>query len=297
VMLGQGHAALLALEDGAAEQAEHHRGIAAAIKEKKSLFPPRQNLAHRLGQGRGDDLQAGAAPLLLEVDQLHLRQGLGGDPPGQGEIAVPAFPGPEIGAHRRGGGHQGHRRTGQLPPVEGHVPGLVGEAPFVLVGRVVFLVHHDEAEARQGRKHRGAGPHRHLGLPRGQAPPLIQALAVGQAAVQQGHPPPEAPAELHGHRVGEGDFGEQHQHLAPWARASWAAARYTSVLPLAVTPWSRKGANCPSLMPWARARAASSCSGTRVRGDSKGAGGSSGLGVGRGRALFPDDQPLLLQAL
>jgi len=42
---------------------------------------------------------------------------------------------------------------------------------------------------------------------------LIQALTIGQAAVQQGHPPTEAPAELQGYRMGEGDFGKEHQHL------------------------------------------------------------------------------------
>ena len=83
----------------------------------------------------------------------------------------------------------------------------------MLVGRVVLLVHHDEAQAGEGRKDCGAGPHRHRSLARGQAPPLVEALAVAQAAVQQGHPFPEAPAELQGHGVGEGDLGEEHQDL------------------------------------------------------------------------------------
>jgi hypothetical protein len=82
VVLGQGHAAVLALEDVAAKQAKHHGGIAPAVQKQQDLFSPFQGISYCGNQGRGDDFQANAAPLLLKVDELYLRQGLWGDPPG-----------------------------------------------------------------------------------------------------------------------------------------------------------------------------------------------------------------------
>ena len=139
---------------------------------------------------------------------MNLRQGLGGDPAGEVEIAVFAGSGQVVGGDLGGGGDQNHRGGRELAPVEGHVPGLIEEAAFLLVGRVVLFVHHHQPQAGQGGEDRGAGPHHHVHLTQDDAAPLVQAGGLGEAAVQHGDPRAEAGAEGLGHGVGQGDLGQ-----------------------------------------------------------------------------------------
>ena len=89
----------------------------------------------------------------FRLHQMNLGQGLGGDPLGQIQVVVFSFSGPVKGGHRRGGRTQDHRGLGQLPPVQGGIPGLVGQSPFVFIGRVMFFIHHDKTQVGNRSKY------------------------------------------------------------------------------------------------------------------------------------------------
>ncbi len=214
LVVGQGHAALAALEHPAAKEAEHGPGVPPAIEEQQSLFPPAEDLRKGVMQRPGDHLETFVAPLGPQVHQPNLGQGLGCDPAVEFEIAIFSFPGMIAGGHLGGGGDQDHRGARQLAPVEGHIPGLVEEAALLLVGGVVFFIHHHQPQAGQGGEDRGAGPHHNIHFSHHDAAPLIHPKGLGQAAVQQGHPGAEAPPEGLGHGVGQGDLRRQDQDLA-----------------------------------------------------------------------------------
>ncbi len=144
----------------------------------------------------------------FQVDEVDLRQGLGGDPAGEVEITVFTGLGQVIGGDLGGGGDQNHRRGRELAPVEGDVPGLVEETAFLFVGGVVLFVHHHQPQAGQRGEDRGAGPHHHVHLTQDQTPPLVQAGGLGEAAVQHGNPGAEAGTEGPGHGVRQGDLGQ-----------------------------------------------------------------------------------------
>ena len=56
-MVGQGDAALVALEDVAAKEAEQGPGIAPAVQKEQGLFPPGQDVFQGREQRPGDDLE------------------------------------------------------------------------------------------------------------------------------------------------------------------------------------------------------------------------------------------------
>ena len=214
LMPGQGHAALDTLEDVAAEETEEGPGVAPAVQKEQGLLAAGEHAFQGRQQGPGDDLAGRPAALGLQIDEMNLRQGLGGDPAGQVEIAVFAGPGLVVSGDLGSGGDQDHRGGRELAAVKGHVPGLIEQAAFLLVGRVVLLVHHHQPQAGQRGEDRGAGPHHHVHLSQDEAAPLVQAGRLGEAAVQHGDPGAEALPEGLGHGVGQGDFRQQHQDLA-----------------------------------------------------------------------------------
>ncbi len=214
LVVGQGHAAMAALEHLAAKEAEHGPGVPPAIEEQQGLFPPAEHLFQGSVQRPGDHLETFVAPLGPQVHQLDFGQGLGRDPAVEFQIAIFAFPGIMAGGHLGGGGDQDHRGARQLAPVEGHIPGLVEEAALLLVGGVVFFIHHHQPQAGQGGKDGGAGPHHNIHFSHHDAAPLIHPKGLGQAAVEQGDPGAEALPEGLAHGVGQGDLRHQDQDLA-----------------------------------------------------------------------------------
>ena len=214
LVVGQGHAAMAALEHLAAKEAEHGPGVPPAIEEQQGLFPPAEHLFQGGVQRPGDHLETFVAPLGPHVHQPDVGQTLGRDPVVESQIAVFAFPGIMAGGHLGGGGDQDHGGARQLAPVEGHVPGLVEEAALLLVGGVVFFIHHHQPQAGQRGEDGGAGPHHDIHFSHHDAAPLIHPEGLGQAAVEQSDPGTEAPPEGLGHGVGQGNLRRQDQDLA-----------------------------------------------------------------------------------
>ena len=82
---------------------------------------------------------------------------------------------------------------------------------FRLIGALLLLIQHDEAQILQGGKHSGAGANHHPGLPRLDALPLVVPLPCSQGGVEDGHLLPEMGGEQP-HKLGsQGDLGHQHQ--------------------------------------------------------------------------------------
>ena len=92
-----------------------------------------------------------------------------------------------------------------------------------------------EPQPPRRREDRRAHPHDDLHFSRGDALPVAMAIGVGEMAVQHGHLA-ESLAEPFDRLRREADFGHEHDRLTPSATTFSIAARYTSVLPLPVTP-------------------------------------------------------------
>jgi hypothetical protein len=112
---------------------------------------------------------------------------------------------PGLGPRRRGAGYQG--RAAFLGPGAGPPCGRRSRGLLLLVGLVVLLVDHDQAEVAEAARRRGAGADADARLAALQPPPLVVALAEGQSGVKDrdaiAEPGPKA-----GHRLRrEADLG------------------------------------------------------------------------------------------
>ena len=78
----------------------------------------------------------------------------------------------------------------------------------------MLLVDDDQAERAERREHRRARADDDVDVAAADALPLIVALAVGQAAVLDGHALAERAPEERGDRRRERDLRHEHQHAA-----------------------------------------------------------------------------------
>ena len=129
----------------------------------------------------------------------------------------------------------------------------------------MLLVHDDEPDALERREHRRPRADDDVDVAAADAVPLVVALAVGQAAVLDGDALAERVAE--DARPRPASARSRAPARAPGARAasvSPASRRYTSVLPLPVTPWSSATWNCPPAASTASRSSAACCSSVSV---------------------------------
>ena len=96
---------------------------------------------------------------------------------------------------------------------------MVAQAVVLLVGRLVFLVHDDQTHLLQRRKHRRTRTEHHPGLAAEHALPLVEPLAVSQAAVQHGQQVAEATVEMGFELRGQGDLRHEHKRGLPLVEA------------------------------------------------------------------------------
>ena len=89
---------------------------------------------------------------------------------------------------------------------------MVAEAVLLLVGNIVFLVHHDQAGGFERREHRRAGAEHRQPVTRPRLPPGAVAFAIGQSRMQHAHPPEPRPHAGHQLRR-KGDLRHQYQRL------------------------------------------------------------------------------------
>ncbi|MNQ53786.1 hypothetical protein D3C85_678340 [compost metagenome] len=226
-----------AVADPGAGLAVQHRRIAAPVQEDQRLFLAFQPLADGLEQLRRH------AMLHLQpagVDQPHRRQRAGPRPARQGQAQVAAALGVLPGFQRRRGRSEHDRDVQVVRAPHREVARRITQAVLLLVRRIVFLVHHDQAQFAQGREDGHARAQQHAGLAALGAGPGLHAFAVGQAAVHDGEPfgahqGLQAGAQRALELRRQVDFGDHQQHLAsgrqhlfggPQVHLGLAAARH-----------------------------------------------------------------------
>ena len=130
---------------------------------------------------------------------------------------------------------------------------MIANALLLLERRVVLFVDDDEPEPRHRREDGESGAEDEIRVSGRRRAPVAQALPGRQPAVQRDRP-------MARQRIGNAlpncgvrlISGTRISTCPPAAMHAAAAARYTSVLPLPVTPCSRKGANDPAASMMAR---------------------------------------------
>ena len=106
----------------------------------------------------------------------------------------------------------------------------------------MLLVDHDQPEVVERREHGRARAHAHARLAAAHAPPLVVALARRQPRVDHRHRRPRSARRSGPPSAGVSAIsGTSTIAERPRSSAAATARRYTSVLPLPVTPWSRSG--------------------------------------------------------
>ena len=143
-----------------------------------------------------------------EVDDLDRRRG-----PDranrQHDPVVDAGPRPADAVDGGRGRPEHDRRARQLAQPDGHVTRLEPRRPVALVGGIVLLVDDDEPDVGQRSDDGQPRPDDDVHLARPDAPPLVGALAVAKARVDERDPRVEVSPQPVDERQGQGDLGDQ----------------------------------------------------------------------------------------
>ena len=214
------HIAIRTKHHLAAAAATEKTAVAAAGHQQHGLLAPLGQAAEALHQGPADQAAVAVLQLQSHVHQAHRWQGAAADALGQAQQLrggcrpLAGLP----GLQRWGGAAEHQAGTAAAGPVPGDVPGVIaGHGAVLLVGAVVLLIEHDQAQVGDRQKHRRAGAHHQQGLPTGHqaAAPGVDALALAATAMEFAHRRAKALAaaiEQLGHQA---DFGGQQQHPLP----------------------------------------------------------------------------------
>ena len=183
------------------------------------MFAPLQALFQGLPEGLGE---AVLELFLAGIHQTYRGQlGVGYGPIPQGEQGVRmfvAFPnGVGPGFQGRGGGPQHNGHIALPSPEYGHVPGGIAHPILLFEGGVVLLIHHNQAQIRQGGENRQSGAQHNAGAAVEGRLPMPGAGRFPQFAMEGhqahfGKTPPKAGFQL----GGEINFRHQHQGLPPF---------------------------------------------------------------------------------
>ena len=197
----------------AATAAKHRRRIAAPIEQHQHLLATLEPLLDGLGQGGRDEL---VAPVLLKlgthVHDVDLRQGTVQNAGGQLPV-LPAllFYRSMIGLQLGRGAAQHHHRSFELSPLQGAVAPLIARRFLLFIGTVMLLVDDDHPQVAQRREYCRPSSHRHLTVPIADLFPLVEPLALGESAVQDGHPVTKPGTESTCDLGSEANLGHHHQ--------------------------------------------------------------------------------------
>ena len=129
------------------------------------------------------------------------------------------------------------QRSGELAAHDRHIAPVIARRLVLLVRGVVLLIHDDEAGIGERRKHRRARADHDVDVAAADAVPLIVALAIGEAAVLNRDRVAERARNSAATCGVSAISGTSISTPRPLLRTASASRRYTSVLPLPVTPW------------------------------------------------------------
>ena len=124
-------------------------------------------------------------------------------------------------AFNTGGGRRHHKQRAALPcTIAGNVSGMVTRGALTLVCQLLLLVHNDQSQGVQRRKHGAAGAQHDLSLSPVSTAVFIVALAYGQAAVQHRHLAAVPLMEQPQHLRSQSDLRHQHNGIFPLLQRS-----------------------------------------------------------------------------
>jgi len=146
--------------------------VAAPIEEQKRLLAALERALHGLRQLRRHEAP-GRRTLLAQIDRLDHRHMLAAEALRQMQARVAGAPGVDLGLDRGRRRSEQHGDFGDMAAHHRHVAGMVMDAVLLLVGRIMLLIHDDQAESRVGQEQgrAGADDHAHpTGRHRGPSP-------------------------------------------------------------------------------------------------------------------------------
>ncbi len=196
----------------AAGPAQHQGRVAAAIEEQQALLAPPIGVGDRFHQRRRQPASR-LGRMFAQVDQVHVRQARRPVPVGQAQPAIAAGLGVPQALQRGRGRGQHHLRALDLGPGHGQVASLIDEAVLLLVRPIVLLVDHQQAQGLERQEQGRARAHHYAAAALDHAFPDLPAAVGGHGRVPLGRLGAEALGEPGQHRLGQGDLGQQHQHL------------------------------------------------------------------------------------
>ena len=196
----------------AAGPAENQRGVTTAVEEQQRLLTARQGLADGLDQNRRQPA-AGGRRRGAQIDQADVRHARRAVPVGKAQPLVATGLGIEQGLQRRRRRGEDDRAVLDLGPGHGQIAGVIDEAVFLFVRAVVLLIDHNQGQASKRQKKRRARADHNARLARGDALPGLAAPGRGDGRMPLSRRGPEAHREAVDHRLGQGDFRQEHQNL------------------------------------------------------------------------------------
>ena len=217
-VIDQPRIAVRAGEAEAAGAAQRQRRVAAAIEKQQRLLAALDRGFHRARERRRNEA-AGRRALVAQIDRLDGRQLLAAETFGQREPPIAAAPRIDFGLERRRRRRQHDRDARNMAAHHRHVAGVVVHAVLLLVGRIVLLIDHDEAEIGVGQKQRRARADHDGDFAVGDRAPGARAPARRQFRMPFRRPHAEARGEAVEELRGERDLRHQDQAL-PAARGS-----------------------------------------------------------------------------
>ena len=116
--------------------------------------------------------------------------------------------------HGRGCAAEHDGGTGEGPERQRRVPGLEARRAVALVGRVVLLVHDDQADVGEGREEGRSGPHDEVHVTGADPSPLVGALPFPEAGVHDGDADRQPGAQPVDDGGGQGDLRDEQQRGA-----------------------------------------------------------------------------------
>ena len=237
----------MTLHRRAAVPALHHRGVSPPVEKENALFAPVQPVVQRSHQNRrknrrvrpgtgpragGNRVASGTIGGLVnsaghdgtgtpgrfisrkrQVTQHDTGTGAAVDALGQfqapvltGEHVVQALQG-------RSRGTQNRHRPRFARPHQSHVPPVIARSLFLFVGRLVFLVHDDQAKVGHGNENRRTRPHHHRHGALASPPPDVTPLGLSRLRMKEPRSIPEPSPDPREDLGTHGDLRHQEQHL------------------------------------------------------------------------------------
>ena len=213
-VIDERHVAVFAAECEAAREAVDPAREAAPVQEQDRLAAGRERLGKRLAQRAREHAAAPAARALVGGRRSRPSAAAGSPRAGQDQRSISPCA-QRHAVRRRGRRAEQERAARALGAHARDLAGVVAEALLALVRGLVLLVDRDQTQIGVGREDGRARADRDGHAALADRPPLVEALAARESAVQHRDPLAEARAEAVDELVGERDLGHEHDGALP----------------------------------------------------------------------------------